>query len=853
VLLLTATDQTLELETSGAFSTDWTTHYADHTSTTFTPGANQGNVATATTTTIVAAPAASTQRQIKSITVRNRDAVSTQTVIIKKDVAATEFQITGPIQLAPGELLVYVDGEGWTVYDINGARKINSTGGGSGITNINLSAGTTSQNLSRFVLSDSNNVSFGLNGSTVTASASFAPETPFGVSAGTQSVSTGTLVFSDSNGVSFGMSGSSRVTASVATSLTNINLSAGTTSQNLSAFVLSNSNGISFGLNGSTVTGSHNAITSESNQQMTMFATGNTTQSSSGTSNASSLIFRGEGVASIGITDGSVVVSVPSGGGGLTNINLSAGTTSQNLSAFVLSNSNNVSFGLNGSTVTGSASFAPETPFGISAGTQSVSTGTLVFSNSNGVSFGMSGSSRVTASVASSLTAINLSAGTTSNNASAFTLANANGVSFGLDASTITGSVAAGATATGNLGAIAAGTQTATSGTVVFSDSNGLSFGLSGSTRVTASFAAIKSVSAGTTRVTDGEVVFSNSNGVTFGVDGQTVTASIAPGAAAGIGAIAGGTQTATSGTIVFSDSNNVSFGLSGSTRMTASIPVNSLVFSNQNGVTFGTSTDGSTTTVTASVATSLTNINVSAGTTSNNLSAVVFSNSNGVSFGLNGSTVTGSVAAGGGGGATLSYYEPYMDRLFVVGQQGQGTLHLNHLPFVEAVQFDRIGLMIHNTNSSNSSGSHTLSFWAGLYTKNASTLSLLLSASQTTALTHSGTVGSYSLYSGLRLFTIGATTTLTAGDYWMGILSRTTSGGANGTYSQLLASAMGSNFVGHFGSSHNTTYQVPALGRGIYTATTSSMPNSIGFSQIRGSDSIAFRPPVVVFCDGTI
>lgn len=40
----------------------------------------------------------------------------------------------------------------------------------------------------------------------------------------------------------------------------------------------------------------------------------------------------------------------------------------------------------------------------------------------------------------------------------------------------------------------------------------------------------------------------------------------------------------------------------------------------------------------------SLTNINVSAGTTSNNLSRIVFSDSNGVSFGLNGSTVTGTV-----------------------------------------------------------------------------------------------------------------------------------------------------------------------------------------------------------------
>jgi hypothetical protein len=54
---------------------------------------------------------------------------------------------------------------------------------------------------------------------------------------------------------------------------------------------------------------------SQTNQQITMFATSNTTQSSTGTTNASSLIFAGAGIASVGITNGSVLISVPSGGG----------------------------------------------------------------------------------------------------------------------------------------------------------------------------------------------------------------------------------------------------------------------------------------------------------------------------------------------------------------------------------------------------------------------------------------------------------------------------------------------------------------------------------------------------------
>lgn len=301
----------------------------------------------------------------------------------------------------------------------------------------------------------------------------------------------------------------------------------------------------------------------------------------------------------------------------------------------------------------------------------------------------------------------------------------------------------------------------------------------------------------------------------------------------------------------------NVSLGTSlagavgGISAGAGSVGAGTVVFSNSNGVTFGL--NGST--VTASVAAGgggLTNINVSGGTTSNNLSNLVFSNSNGVSFGLNGSTITAS-AAGGGAGVTLNGTEPYEQRVWVNGQVGQGTLRVDPVQFPAAVQFDRALIPIFNSNSSNSSGSHTLSFWVGLYTQNASTLSLWGSASATTALTHSGTVGSYSLFSGgPRLFSIGWTTTAPASNYWLAYLSRTTSGGTNGTYSHFLVSAMNSNFLGEFGVSNNATQQMP-LGQGFHGTTQSSMINSIAFSQIQGTGSANQRPPVVMFAGGTV
>ncbi len=183
------------------------------------------------------------------------------------------------------------------------------------LSGVNLSAGTTSNNLSGFVFSNSNGVSFGLNGSTVTASYTV-PSTAGLISA--------------------------------------INFSAGTTSNNGTNFVFSNSNNVSFGLNGSTVTATI-TVPAQTNQSIGFYAVGNTTvESSSSTFDARSVSIQGAGIASVGYSNGSVIISVPTGAP--SPVNFSAGTTSGNLGSVVFSNSNGVSFGLNGSVITASAS-----------------------------------------------------------------------------------------------------------------------------------------------------------------------------------------------------------------------------------------------------------------------------------------------------------------------------------------------------------------------------------------------------------------------------------------------------------------------------------------------------------------
>ncbi len=224
-----------------------------------------------------------------------------------------------------------------------------------------------------------------------------------------------------------------------------------------------------------------------------------------------------------------------------------------------------------------------------------------------------------------------------------------------------------------------------------------------------------------------------------------------------------------------------------------------------------------------------------------------LFSNANGVTFGMAGSTVTASIIPN----ATYDGWTPYSDLMMVAGQQGQGTLYFEpeHSPYYFQ---NRVGVPVAYTNATNSTGSVTLSYWMGFYTQNVSTLSLSASTSFSTALTFSGTVGSYSLHSGMRLLTFPWSLTVPESEIWIGHLSRTTTAGGNASVSQMLVSNVNSNFVGFFGQAHSTTQQW-TLGQGVYSATTSGMPNSVAFSQIRGSDSLAFRAPAVMFINGTV
>lgn len=212
-------------------------------------------------------------------------------------------------------------------------------------------------------LSQTGALSISRNGSTISIGV---PAVSMGMSTiGNTSGTTGTvsnqLIFAGGNNVTLSQStgaGGNTLTISAANQ-TNQNMSLyalGNTTQNSSTLL--NASNMSFNGLGAATMGYSNgsiqvSVPTQTNQTLGISATSNTFSSSNGTVDARSLYLRGVGAASVGISNGSILISAPNAAAG--NVTFSAGGNSAGLASIVFSNSNGVSFGLNGSTITASA------------------------------------------------------------------------------------------------------------------------------------------------------------------------------------------------------------------------------------------------------------------------------------------------------------------------------------------------------------------------------------------------------------------------------------------------------------------------------------------------------------------
>lgn len=131
MLLLSSTSDVIRVTTSGAVSTDVHASWVDLNGSTVTPGRTNTLISTATTTTVVGSPGASTYRTVKTLVIRNRHASTAQTVtVLHSD--GTNIPELYKVTLLAGETLSYDENGGWTVLNTLGQTKTVSSNGGSG-------------------------------------------------------------------------------------------------------------------------------------------------------------------------------------------------------------------------------------------------------------------------------------------------------------------------------------------------------------------------------------------------------------------------------------------------------------------------------------------------------------------------------------------------------------------------------------------------------------------------------------------------------------------------------------------------------------------------------------------------
>ena len=120
MLLLTSTSDIVRVITGAAVSSITVhTSYVDNASGTITPARTNTLISTATTTTIVAAPGASTQRNVKLISITNNSAIACQVTVQHFD-GTVSVDLMG-VTVRAGENLIFDDVGNWKHHDTQGA------------------------------------------------------------------------------------------------------------------------------------------------------------------------------------------------------------------------------------------------------------------------------------------------------------------------------------------------------------------------------------------------------------------------------------------------------------------------------------------------------------------------------------------------------------------------------------------------------------------------------------------------------------------------------------------------------------------------------------------------------------
>jgi hypothetical protein len=127
MLLLASTTDKIQVITTAAGQVDVHASWVDLSGTTITAGRTNTRIGTATTTDVVAAPAASTTRNVKQLKVGNNSASVTNTVTLQHT-DGTNVIVIEQVTLAPLERIGYEEGTGVRVFDSAGREKVTNGG-----------------------------------------------------------------------------------------------------------------------------------------------------------------------------------------------------------------------------------------------------------------------------------------------------------------------------------------------------------------------------------------------------------------------------------------------------------------------------------------------------------------------------------------------------------------------------------------------------------------------------------------------------------------------------------------------------------------------------------------------------
>jgi hypothetical protein len=135
---LKSTNEILQLLTTSTAGIDISITWLDMDGTTgVTKSTTETKITTATSTTVLAAPASGVVRSIESVYIRNIHASTSNTVTVIKDVGGTGYYLTASIILLAGEVIEYNNSNGWIHIDADG-KFFFLAGSGTGRSYINL-------------------------------------------------------------------------------------------------------------------------------------------------------------------------------------------------------------------------------------------------------------------------------------------------------------------------------------------------------------------------------------------------------------------------------------------------------------------------------------------------------------------------------------------------------------------------------------------------------------------------------------------------------------------------------------------------------------------------------------------